>query len=346
MFIALIAATVVVVTVFIILRHEGGGSFPWIKFYTKGRECGFSFKEINLLRKVAVENHLENPTSLFWSIKQLDRSIKGMISKLKGRGTYDSETESRFISKLFDFRKNVELNLPKYKLGLKTTRKIDPRQRFKITLAGVGTYSSTLVENLKKYMAISYPEGPKVPPGFSWAGQRINMYFWRQDDAGYVFQSKVIDDYIDRKFPILHITHSDSIIRSQKRNSVRVEVSKPAFLYPLQSIQAANEVEETSRGLKCRLRDLSETGAAVLVGGRAKVGLAVKLQFPLAEALIVMCGVVKGVSFNPAKNQSILHIQAVTPRSQTKNKILSFVYNIFEEREEKPRASKVPSYGS
>ena len=341
---ALIIVFVILLTAFIILRKEGGGSFPWFKFYTKGRECGFSFKEISLLRKVAVENHLENPTSLFWSIKQLDRSIKGMISKMRARGVLENDPDARFISKLFDFRKNVELNLPKYKLGLKSTRKIDARQRFKLTLPGIGTYISTLVENLKKYMAISYPEGPNLPAGFSWAGQRVNIYFWRQDDAGYVFQSKVLDDYIDRKFPILHITHSDSITRSQKRNSVRVEVNKPSYLYPLQSLQAANETEETKRGLKCRLKDLSEDGLAILVGGRAKVGLPVKIQFPLVEKMIVMCGTVKGVSFNPGKNQSILHIQAVPVRYQTKNKILSFVYNIFEEREEKPRVSKVKSY--
>ena len=39
----------------------GGGNFPWMQFYAKGRESGFSMKEIHLLRKVAVENRLENP---------------------------------------------------------------------------------------------------------------------------------------------------------------------------------------------------------------------------------------------------------------------------------------------
>src|SRR6056297_3167354 len=61
------------------LRKAGGGNFPWLHFYAKGKESGFTFKEVNLLRKVAVENRLKNPTALFWSIGQLDRSIKGMI---------------------------------------------------------------------------------------------------------------------------------------------------------------------------------------------------------------------------------------------------------------------------
>ena len=218
-----------------------------------------------------------------------------MIIKFRSEGKESDDTSIRFISKLFDFRKKVELSLPKYTLGLKTSRKIVTHQRLKITLPGVGTYSSSVVENLRRYMAISYPQGPKLPPGSGWKGQRINVYFWRADDAGYVFESRVLDDFIEQKYPILHVAHSDNLIRSQKRRSVRVELRKPAYLHPLSSINNANEFEESGSGLRCRLIDVSEDGAAALVGGRAKVGLAVKLQFALTTSMIVMCGVVKGV---------------------------------------------------
>ena len=65
-FLAAIAAAIV------ILRRAGGGKFPWIQFYTKGKESGFNFRELGMLRRVAVDDHLENPISLFWSIKQLE----------------------------------------------------------------------------------------------------------------------------------------------------------------------------------------------------------------------------------------------------------------------------------
>ncbi len=345
MLIVLLVLLAIVTVIILVLRHAGGGSFPWVHFYTKGKESGFSFHEINLLRKVAVQNHLENPISLFWSIKQLDRSIKGVIIKLRSEGKEGDESSIRFVSKLFEFRKKVELALPKYTLGLKTTRKISTHQRIKITLPGVGTYNASVVENLRRYLAISYPEGPKLPPGATWKNQRVNIYFWRAEDAGYVFESKILDDFIEQKYPILHVGHSDNLIRSQKRRSVRVDVHKPAFLYPLSSINQANEAEETSSGLRCRLIDVSEDGAAVLIGGRAKVGLAVKLQFMLTSASIVMCGVVRGVTFNQKKNQSVLHIQAVPLSPRQKNRMLSFVYNIFQEREPKAKPRTIPSYG-
>ncbi|HDQ14465.1 MAG TPA: PilZ domain-containing protein [Sediminispirochaeta sp.] len=321
---------------FAALRKAGGGSFPWLHFYAKGKESGFTFKEVNLLRKVAVENRLRNPTSLFWSINQIDRSIRGMIIKFKNEETLNSEESIHFLSKLFDFRKSVEMDLPKYKLGLKSTRKLPNRQRILINLPGVGTYNSQIVENLRRYMAISYPEGPKLPPGFVWRGRRINIYFWRQDDAGYVFESRVLEDYLQRKYPILHISHSDSLVRSQKRRSVRVETNKPAQIFPNAAGSEPPKngaVQSGGRGLRCRLRDVSEDGAALIIGGRGKIGMPLRLQFHLGNNTILMDGVVKGVRYNQPKNQSILHIQVSPLSAAMRNRILIFVYNIFNERE-------------
>lgn len=327
-----------------VLRQLGGGNFPWAQFYAKGRESGFSMKEIHLLRKVAVENRLENPTSLFWSIKQLDRSIRGTITKFRNEGTVGDEENVKFIGKLFDFRRRVELNLPKYKMGLKTSRKIATHQKIKINLVGAGTYTASVVENLRKYLAISYPEGPVLPDGFDWKGQDINVFFWRGDDAGYVFDSTVIEDFSEKNYAILHIGHSDNIVRSQKRSSVRVDVARPAQLFLLKNITEHSEVDEKSSGLRCRLIDVSEGGAALTIGGKAKVGIAIKLQFSLGPYKIRMAGTVRGVNFNPKKNQSILHMQAAPLHPIARNQLLSYVYNIFGEREKRESRSRVTNY--
>lgn len=325
----------------IYLNKAGGLKFPWVSFYAKGRESGFSMHEINLLRKVAVENRLSNPTSLFWSTKQLDRSIRGTMTRFRSEGVLNEPQNADFILKMFEFRSKVELELPKYKLGIKSSRKLPVHQRITVTLSGVGTYGAQIVENLRRYMAISYPEGPTLPPGFSWKGQKVQIYFWRVDDAGYIFESKVLEDYSEQQYPILHVSHSDDLVRSQKRSSVRVNVKKPAFLYPLKNISQANENEEKQVGLRCRLQDVSAGGAAITIGGRAKVGLAVKLQFSLGSGTIVMCGTVKGVTFDQKRNQSLLHLQAVDLSSKQKNTILSYVYNIFGERETKTARTRI-----
>lgn len=328
--------SIIIIVVLIIFQVKGGISFPWFQFYTKGKESGFNFKEISLLRKGAVETALDNPTSLFWSVRQLDKTIKGVIIKARANSKIDQSDTQNFIANLYDFRKRVEFNTPKYKIGLKTTRDLLQGQRIRINLPGGGTFHSQIVENLRKYMAVAYPQSQerKLPPGFSWKGQVLNIYFWRADDAGYYFESKVLDDFIDRKFPILYITHSDNLVRSQKRRSIRCECNVGVNIYNLATIESSNEMQEMAPGLKGRLVDISEDGAAILVGGRAKVGLPVKLQFTLSDHPLVMCGIVKGITFDPKKNRSVLHIQAATPSARVRNSILSYVYNIFEERKE------------
>ncbi|HUV07026.1 MAG TPA: PilZ domain-containing protein, partial [Spirochaetia bacterium] len=186
---------------------------------------------------------------------------------------------------------------------------------------------------MRRYLAISYPQGPKLPPGFSWKGQQIGVSFWREGDAGYFFQTKVIDDFTtQKKYPILHIAQSDNLIRTQKRRSVRADIQTPAQLFPLKSVDEASEEVERQKGLKAVLVDISEDGAAILIGGRAKVGLPLKFQFTVSEEELVMSGIVKGVNFDQKKNRSLLHLQALPPSDKTKNVIRSYVYNIFGEQ--------------
>ncbi len=331
---ALTLLVLILIAAFFILRRIGGSKFPWVQFYVRGKESGFSFKEINLLRKIAVEAKMQNPTSLFWSVKQLDRSIKDLILKYRTLGQEEEEKSVSMIAKLLAFRKKVELSQPKYKVGIKSTRQVIQHQRLRIMLPGAGPFFATVVENLRRYMAFSYPQGPKIPPGFSWKGRKIGVYFFRQADAGYYFQTKVLNDFIDKKYPILHVSHADTLIRTQKRRSVRVDCNLQAMLYPLRTLGESDEKPELSAGLRSRIIDVSEDGAAILIGGKAKVGIIIKVQFLLGDSSIILSGVVKNINYDQKKNRSILHLQAQPLSLVMQNRVLEYVYNIFGEREE------------
>ena len=325
-----------VVVGLILIRRAGGGKFPWLQFYIRGRESGFALHEINLIRRVAVEARLEDPTALFWSVKQLDRAIKGFIIKYRSRGEEEGTEYNLLLAKLFELRKKVEFDLPKYKLGVKSTRKLMKGQVLRITLPGAGPFVSKLIENPVRYMALEYPRGPRLPDGFSWKAQKIGVYFWRAEDAGYFFQTRVLEDHSDKKYPILWIAHTDNLVRTQKRQDVRVETDLSAELFPLRSVAESNETTETARGLRCRAVDLSEGGVAVLIGGKAKVGLPVKVQFTLGDTPVVICGVVKGLNYDQKKNRSLLHVQSSQPSTAMANRILIYVFNLFGEREAAP----------
>jgi hypothetical protein len=46
-----------------------------------------------------------------------------------------------------------------------------------------------------------------------------------------------------------------------------------------------------------------------------------------------MCGLVKGVNYDQKKNLSLLHLQSVPLSVNTRNHVLTYVYNIFGEQE-------------
>jgi c-di-GMP-binding flagellar brake protein YcgR len=283
---------------------------------------------------MAVQSQTTNPTSLFWSIKRLDRCIRDCIVRFQGDDQGSDNEANLLIAKMFELRKKIEFNQPKWKIGLKSTKDIAPRTRFTLNVPGAGQYGSMLVENQSRYMALSYPEGKALPEGLVWTGQKVAMNFWRTNDAGYQFIGRIIDDHSDKQYPILHVAHTDNLARAQRRKSVRVDAGVAGQLYPLRRIEDANEMAEEKPGLRCRLQDVSEDGAAILVGGRAKASMVVKYQFNLGEMSIVMCGVVRRVNFNGKTNRSVLHIEATGTSTATRNLVLTWVYNLFGDREQ------------
>jgi c-di-GMP-binding flagellar brake protein YcgR len=318
-----------------ILAAKSGLGFPWVEFYVRGKESGFKFSEINVLRKVAVESRMKEPAALYWSQRQLDRCIAGAITRSRAQGNMDAPGTINFLQKLFDFRKRVEFNQPKYRTGLRSSRNMTKGQKVRIPLSGIGVFESVVVENIRHHISLSYPKGAKrLPPGHSWLNLKIDVFFWRAEDAEYYFETSVLTDNYDKKIPTLSIAHSDNLIRAQKRGSVRLAISLPVSLYPLRSIAAANEFVEARQGYRGRMIDLSEDGFAVKVGGKAKPGMPIKIQLALDEEFILMCGIVKTVTYNQETNQSILHAQASKPSPGMKIAILTQVYGIFSRKPE------------
>lgn len=311
----------------------GGEQSSWLQFYARGKEAGFSLAEINYLKGIALERKFDEPMSIFWSERALDRVIKHVTARKKDEGLDKDPETLAFMSKLYDFRKRVEFERPRYTTGLKSTRMIGAGTRFRVIVEGLGVYNSTLLSNSQKALIASVPSGRRLPDGFRWDGKKISVYFWRAEDAGYVFDSYVMEETLDGKVPVVQIGHTDVLLRTQKRKSVRAKSRISAFLYILKRIEGAYEKPEKVPGMKCIIEDISEDGASVFIGGRAKPDMQIKLQFYIGELQVVMSGTVKAVEYNQDKNQSLIHMQAVPPSHRMKTIILSYVYNVYEDDE-------------
>jgi c-di-GMP-binding flagellar brake protein YcgR len=318
---------VVVLTVAI----RGAKRYSWGEFYLKAKDAGMSLSESRQLREAAVHAGLDDPTNILSSPRDLDKTILVLAASLKRQGRERSREGVLLMDHAYALRKGLEFEKPRFKIGIRSSRQIGTGQRLRVLVQGIGVFDSTVIDNPEHFIVISYPIGERLPRDWVWKGKKVSIYFWRRDDAGYVFDSYVIDDLRIRSLPILQVSQSEALLRTQKRKSVRARSRIPAFLYLLKRIGGAYEKAEREPGLRALVQDLSEDGAAVAIGGKAVPGLQVKLQFGLDERSIVMSGTVKSVDFNAKTNRSILHVEAVTPSPRMRNAIRSFVYTIRED---------------
>ena len=305
----------------------------WIQFHAKGKDAGFSFKEIELLRKLAVKSNLVDPASLFTSQHQLDMCIRSLVRSIHLSGGSDDHGNQDFLSKLYDFRKKIEIDKKSVKNGISSSRNLSEGQSLRVLVKGAGVFQSQIVKNTSQYLTISRPTSGKLPASFSWHGMKISVYLWREDDAGYVFDTEVTDEVFSKGLSSLQIPHSDSLFRTQKRKSIRVKLHKSVFMYLISSEEESNRLE-VNPGLKCFMEDLSDTGCAITVGGKAASGLRVKVQYALNNTPIAMPGTIRSVEFKEDLNRSLLHIETDLLPIEIRNVILGEVFGMLPEDEE------------
>jgi c-di-GMP-binding flagellar brake protein YcgR len=295
-----------------------------------GKEAGFSFKEVEMLRQLTVQGSMEDPCLIFSSQEQLDQCIRAMVRNIRMSGESEDQGIQDFLSRLYDYRKKIESDSHSTGSGISNSRQVANGQILKILVSGGGIYRSQIVRNSSQFMIISRPVSQRITAPMSWQGTKISVYFWREDDAGYVFDSEVIDDVISSGISSLKISHSDSLFRTQKRRSARIKMNKQAFLYLLKDNEPAYKLE-IDPGLKCFLEDLSDTGCAVVVAGKTESGLRVKVQFALDNIPVCISGVVRSTAFKADTNRSVLRIEADPMPMEIRNHILGQMFGMSQD---------------
>ena len=302
-----------------------------LKFYITGLDSGFKMNEIRLLWGLAILTDMEEPSALFWSVPALDRSISYLLMENKKQGTGSLKKNQDFLTKLYAYRTKIQLN-PQNGHGLKDTRRIMPGTELAILMkAKNGIFLSRVIQTGKDIMIslpVSKKTGTYIFTGDTWEKHLITVYFIRKDDAAYSFETTVLSSGMYGTEMVLHLAHSDKLVRSQKRKSVRALCRISAQMYIIKNDPSEMKKISTQPGLKCIIEDISEDGSLIRIRGKAVKNLLVKLQFKIDDTLIVMGGFVRGVQYDEEKNQSLMHMECISLDPEMKNCILGFVYNV------------------
>ncbi len=323
---------------FLFLWFRGGQKpFPWHEFYKRGKYEDFTLREIILLKKITVYKKLEKPLSIFWSVQQLNRCLYTVINDINKDESLTPKKKKVTLDRLLVLRKKAELSSPKYKKRLRTTKDIPPRQKLVIRDKDYGIFISWVVENNRNLLVVLQPLGQKGWKSLNWNGRKIKGYFWNKDDAGYSFETGVLEQIPHEEYPVINLKHSERLTREQKRDSVRVGISIKArynaMVYSTGKEKPKVSIAKTSSSGK--IIDISETGCC-MIGGRAlNENDYLMMNFFLTEKKrVVAVGTVIKVSTLGDKDQRKYHIKFTKIGSNARNSILLYVYNIFGERED------------
>ena len=329
----LIFAILLLIFLFFLSRSKKEKSGNWIQFYAKGKEEGFTIKDMEQIRRLVSNCNISEPMSIFKSQKQFEKVVRSMVKALRLSGEGNDSATQVFLSKLFDYYKKIEMAATENKTRITTSRQMSEGQSLRILVPGTGVFVSEVIKNIGNYLTISRPVNSKLTSAMQWHALKISIYFWREDDAGYVFDTEVIDEVFSKGISSLKVEHNDSLFRTQKRKSMRLKVQKPAFLYLVNDTDNPHRLE-TSAGLRCMLEDISESGCAFRVNGQATSGLRLKVQFTLDKAPVCMPATVRSVDYFQETNMSIVHMESDPLPVLTRNRILCEVFNLLEEEED------------
>jgi c-di-GMP-binding flagellar brake protein YcgR len=326
------AAIILITAMYFTRAKKENASKNWIQFFAKGKEAGFSLRELEQIRRLSNNCKIQDPVSIFKSQKQLEICIRSVVNTLRMSGESEDPGIQDFLSRLFDYCKEVGIKNSEKKSSITNSRQISEGQTLRILVPGTGVFKSEVVKNIESYLTISRPSNAKMTSSMQWTGLRISVYFWREDDAGYVFDTEVIDEVFSKGISSLKVEHHDALFRTQKRRSLRVKLHKPAFVYMVND--ADPHQMEKSPGLRSMLDDISDTGCAFSVRGQATVGLRLKVQFSLDRIPICIPGTVRSVDFHPESNTSLIHMEADPLPIPVRNHIMCEVFDMLPDEDE------------
>ncbi len=324
---------VIIAVVVIIVIRLGIVFKDKISFFATGNDKGFKLSEVNALWRLAKENGMEYPEDLFTSLPLVNDAITRFIADIQTAGTESLKKNQDFLSKLYAYRTRISLEHENSK-GLISTKYLAKGQKLRIVFPTKGVFQSEVADNGEElFVKLPCQKGQPPVDGQTWVGEDVSVYFWRKGDAGYVFDTTVLDSFVRLGIPVLKIRQSSNLLRTQKRKSIRAQCQIDAQLYFISGDDIDFDKIETTQGFRCVIEDISEDGAMIRVGGQGEKDVRMKIQFNIGESLICMFGVVRAVEYNQQLNQSRLHFESVHLDESMKNTILSFVYNVLPEKQ-------------
>jgi len=301
-------------------------------FHRTAKNIGLQKHHVALLEQVLRATKVRQPFLVFSSPAMLDDVLKKGVYALQQSTTMKPEDRERRMSHLFQIKQIIERNA-RSGVGVRSTSTLKPGQSVDIVTDKGERFESRVLSNMRDMLAL---EAPKAPSGTAlrWPrGTRIKISFWRDSDAGYTFETKVLGYDTLKGTPGMLVHHAKTLRRAQQRRFRRSSLNRPCFFYPIHLVTAEGKRTERRAVVQAHMRllgnllDISAGGCSITSLYPLKPGALCKIEFELGRRQhISVFGKVKRVRRQSSRG-GIMHVMFTKMSTSFLNQIYLYVYD-------------------
>jgi c-di-GMP-binding flagellar brake protein YcgR len=302
-------------------------------FQRMAKNIGLKKHHIEILEYLIRVCNVRQPFLLFSSSSLLDDVLKKGIYALHQSTKLKEEDRERRLTYLFQIKQIIERNA-RGGAGVRSTLTIRPGQAVSLTPESGGHYNTRVVSTLKDMVALAAVQD-EAGSQIRWPrGTRLKINFWRESDAGYAFESKVLGYDRIKGVQCVLVHHAKTLRREQQRRYRRTPIHRPCFFFPVLVVESGSGrraqkkavVQQTRRYLG-NLIDISAGGCSINSVYPLKTGSLCKIEFELARRQrIIVFGKVKRVR-KAGFRSGVMHIMFTKLSSRYLNQIYLYVYD-------------------
>jgi len=300
-------------------------------FRRTAKSLGLTPPQIDALDRLVEAVKVRQPFLVFSSPSLLDDVLRRGLSAIEADRTATEEVREARKSILFGIKLAIEANARRGTV-LRSTHLVKPGQVLAVGTEGGTKFQSRVVSNMRDFLTILAP----AADGGRWPrGTPVDIYFWREGDAGYTFRSKVLGYDTVKGSGCVLVQHSKTLRKEQRRKAKRKELMRACFYYPVrvadQGGQRRAVIEHNLRALGTVV-DLSTGGCAIQTLSPFEPGRLVMVEFDIERKTPIRAfGKVKGVR-RAGPRGGVMHVMYTRVTRQYLNRICEFVYDFSRPR--------------
>ncbi len=300
-------------------------------FRRTAKSLGLTPAQVDMLERLVAAVKVKQPFLVFSSPALLDDVLRrGLYSIEANRAASEEEREAR-KAVVFGIKQAIERNARRGTV-LRSTHLVKPGQVLAVGLENGGKFQSRVVSNMRDFLTILAPpaDGGRWP-----RGTPVDIYFWREGDAGYTFRSKVLGYDNVKGTACVIVQHSKTLRKEQRRKAKRKELMRACFYYPVRLADEGGQrravIEHGLRALGTVV-DLSTGGCAIQTLSPFEPGRLVMVEFDIErKAPIRAFGKVRGIR-RAGPRGGVMHVMYTRVTRQYLNRICEFVYDFSKPR--------------